>query len=86
MWVRLNMISPPNKQKYQREDGCSTFSASKDICLKYRCVVCKDFIPLTLILSPKFIRRERNILRLRYLQAEAGTGFLVFHLLTHVSY
>lgn len=45
------MISPCNKQKYQRENECSTFSTSKDIYLKYICATCKDFISLTLILA-----------------------------------
>lgn len=51
MWVRLNIISPCNKQKYQRENECRAFNTGKDIYLKYICAACKDFILLTLILA-----------------------------------
>lgn len=45
------MISPCNKQKYQRENECFTFDTSKDIYLKYICSLFKDFISLSLILA-----------------------------------
>lgn len=61
MWVRLNVISPCNKQKYQRENECSAFSAGEDIYLKYISAGCKDFILLTLILAKNLFISSRAL-------------------------